>query len=66
MLIVKMTPKRLPVCPGCKFAVETEDGHVYCGNREFLENRMFTWYLQTTTCKCGRRELPEIGEFHVD
>jgi len=55
MLIVKMIPKRLPVCPGCRFAVETEDGRVYCGNRESI------WYLQTTTCKCLQRELPEIG-----
>lgn len=50
MLIVKITSKRLPACPGCGFSVETEDGRVYCGNNKC------TWYLQTTTCKCPWRE----------
>lgn len=48
MLIVEMTPKRVSICPGCKFAIETEDGRVYCGNKKCI------WYLQTTTCKCER------------
>ena len=56
MLIVEMTSKRMPSCLGCAFAVETEDGHVYCGNRDCV------FYLRTTTCKCELRELPIIDE----
>ena len=55
MLIVEMTSKRVSVCLGCRFAVETEDGRVYCGNSKCV------WYLQTTVCRCELRELPEIN-----
>lgn len=50
MLIVEMTSKPVPVCPGCRFAVETEDGRVFCGNHDCV------FFLQTTMCRCELRE----------
>ena len=49
MLIIEVTSKPIPVCPGCEFAVETEDGRVYCGNHDCI------FYLRTTVCRCELR-----------
>lgn len=52
MIHVEIPSKVIPVCIGCEFVVITVDNRVFCTNHDCI------WYLQSTTCKCGKPELP--------
>jgi len=53
MIYVEIPRKDVPVCISCDFAVITVDDRVFCTNHDCI------WYLQNTTCKCGKPEKPK-------